>query len=313
MPRLDPSAKGVFVISATPFSDTGALDLEGADRLIEFYLERGVDGLTSLGIMGEAPKLTDDEAKTFAAHVLERVNGRVPVIVGASSPGFASMASLGEAVMDAGAAGVMIQPPATAAKGDDAVLGYCRKVSETLGPDVPWVLQDFPLLSNVPMSAGLILRILAECESCVMLKHEDWPGLDKLSAVRKAHDEGARRVSILTANGGVFFPFELIRGADGTMTGFAYPEMLTGVYRHFLADEREAMLDLFDLYLPLVRYEQQPGLGLAARKYVLWRRGALASPAARAPAPILTPEAQAELEWLMQRLDGGLAAHSREP
>jgi 4-hydroxy-tetrahydrodipicolinate synthase len=309
MPRLDPSAKGVFVISATPFTDTGALDLEGADRLIEFYLERGVDGLTILGIMGEAPKLTDDEAKTFAAHVLRRVDGRVPVIVGASSPGFASMASLTEAVMDEGAAGVMIQPPATAAKGDDAVLGYCRKVSETLGPDVPWVLQDFPLLSNVPMSAGLILRILAECESCVMLKHEDWPGLDKLSAIRRAHDEGARRVSILTANGGVFFPFELIRGADGTMTGFAYPEMLTGVYRHFLAGEREAMLDLFDLYLPLARYEQQPGLGLAARKYVLWRRGALVSPAARAPAPTITPEAQAEVEWLMQRLDRGLAAH----
>ncbi len=309
MPRLDPSAKGVFVISATPFTDTGALDLGGTDRLIEFYLERGVDGLTILGIMGEAPKLTDAEAKTFAAHVIKRVNGRVPVIVGASSPGFAAMASLTEAVMDAGAAGVMIQPPATAAKGDDAVLAYCRTVSETLGPDVPWVLQDFPLLSAVPISAGLILRILADCESCVMLKHEDWPGLDKLSAIRWAQDEGARRVSILTANGGVFFPFELIRGADGTMTGFAYPEMLTGVYRHFLADEREAMLDLFDLYLPLVRYEQQPGLGLAARKYVLWRRGALANPAARAPAPTLTPEAQAELEWLMQRLDRGLAAH----
>jgi 4-hydroxy-tetrahydrodipicolinate synthase len=306
MPRLDPSTKGVFIIAATPFTETGALDLDSADRLVEFYLERGVDGLTILGIMGEAPKLTDEEAKSFARHVIRRVAGRVPVIVGASSPGFAAMASLTEAVMEAGAAGVMIQPPATAAKGDDAVLGYCRKVSETLGPGVPWVLQDFPLLSNVPMSASLILRIMADCPSCVMLKHEDWPGLDKLSAIREAHDAGARRVSILTANGGVFFPFELIRGADGTMTGFAYPEMLTGVYQRFLAGEREAMLDLFDLYLPLVRYEQQPGLGLAARKYVLWRRGALLSPTARAPAPALTMEAQAELDWLMLRLERGL-------
>ena len=309
MPHLDTGTKGVFIISATPFTEAGALDLAGADRLIEFYLERGVDGLTILGIMGEAPKLTAEEAETLARHVIARVAGRVPVIVGASSPGFASMAALTRAVMDAGAAGVMIQPPATSAKGDDAVLGYCRKVSETLGPDTPWVLQDFPLLSNVPMSAGLIRRVMAECENCVMLKHEDWPGLDKLSAIRAAEAEGARRVSILTANGGVFFPFELIRGADGTMTGFAYPEMLTGVYRHFLEGEREAMLDLFDLYLPLVRYEQQPGLGLAARKYVLWRRGALPSPTARAPAPVLTPEVQAELDWLMQRLERGLQAH----
>ena len=310
MHRLDETAKGVFIIAATPFTETGALDLAAADRLIAFYLERGVDGLTILGMMGEAPKLTDDEAKAFARHVLRRVGGRVPVVVGASAPGFAAMAALTEAVMDAGAAGVMVQPPATAARGDDAILGYCQKVTETLGPAVPWVLQDLPLVSSVPMSAGLIRRIIADCPTCVMLKHEDWPGLDKLTAVRAAEAKGERRVSILAANGGLFLPFELIRGADGTMTGFAYPEMLTGVYRLFLDGERERMLDLFDLYLPLVRFEAQPGLGLAIRKYILWRRGALASPATRAPAPTLTPDTQAEIEWLMQRLERGLAAHS---
>ena len=309
MHRLDETAKGVFIIAATPFTDAGALDLAAVDRLVAFYLDRGVHGLTILGMMGEAPKLTDDEALAFATAVLRRVDGRVPVVVGASAPGFAAMAALSKAVMDAGAAGIMVQPPATAAKGDDAVLGYCRKVAETLGNDVPWVLQDFPLVSSVPMSAGLIRRIVEACPNCVMLKHEDWPGLDKLSAVRAAEDAGARRISILTANGGIFLPFELIRGADGTMTGFAYPEMLVGVYERFLAGEREAMLDLFDLYLPLVRFEQQPGLGLAARKYVLWRRGALASPAFRAPGPALTQDTQAEIEWLMQRLERGLANH----
>jgi 4-hydroxy-tetrahydrodipicolinate synthase len=310
MHRLDETAKGVFIIAATPFTETGALDLAAADRLVEFYLERGVDGLTILGMMGEAPKLTEAEAFTFARHVLARVGGRVPVVVGASAPGFAAMAALAEVAMAAGAAGVMVQPPATAAKGDDAILGYCLKVTETLGPAVPWVLQDFPLVSSVPMSAALIRRIMATCASCVMLKHEDWPGLDKLTAVRAAEANGERRVSILSANGGLFLPFELIRGADGTMTGFAYPEMLVEVYRRHLAGEREAMLDLFDLYLPLVRFEQQPGLGLAVRKYVLWRRGALASPATRAPSPVLTPDTQAEIEWLMQRLERGLAAHS---
>ena len=310
MHHLDETAKGVFIIAATPFTETGGLDLAGADRLIEFYLDRGVDGLTILGMMGEAPKLTEDEARTFARHVLNRVAGRVPVVVGASAPGFAAMASLTQVVMDAGAAGVMVQPPATAAKGDDAILGYCLKVAETLGDTVPWVLQDFPLVSSVPMSAGLIRRIMAECPTCVMLKHEDWPGLDKLTAVRAAEADGERRISILSANGGLFLPFELIRGADGVMTGFAWPEMLTGVYRLFLDGERERMLDLFDLYLPLVRFEQQPGLGLAARKYALWRRGALACPATRAPAPSLTPDTQAEIEWLMQRLERGLAAHA---
>lgn len=304
MPRLDANTSGVFIIAATPFTDDGALDLAATDRLIAFYLERGVDGITILGMMGEAAKLTSGETSTFARHVLRRVDGAVPVVVGASAPGFAAMAELAREAMGEGAAGVMIQPPATAAKGDEAVLAYCTTVAETLGEATPWVLQDFPLASAVPMSAGLIRAIIEEAPSCVMLKHEDWPGLDKLSAVRAAEAEGARRVSIFAGNGGLFLPFELIRGADGAMTGFAYPEMLVEVVRLFRAGQREAMLDLFDLYLPLARFEQQPGLGLAARKYILWRRGALASPALRAPGPALSPDTQAELEWLMRRLAG---------
>ncbi|MEZ5862366.1 MAG: dihydrodipicolinate synthase family protein [Geminicoccaceae bacterium] len=312
MQRLDSSARGVFIIAATPFAEDGRLDLAATDRLIEFYLEKGVHGMTILGVMGEAPKLTDAEAKAFARHVLGRVAGRVPVVVGVSAPGFAAMRSLTQAVMGDGAAGVMVQPPASSAKGDDAVLGYCRKVAETLGEAVPWVLQDFPLLASVPMSAGLIRRVMDGCPNAVMLKHEDWPGLDKLAAVRAAEADGARRVSILTGNGGVFLPFELERGADGAMTGFAYPEMLVEVCRLCALGEREAMLDLFDCYLPLVRYEQQPGLGLAARKYVLWRRGALACPATRDPAPRLTEASRAELDWLMRRLDNALDHQRKE-
>lgn len=310
MPLLDSTARGVFVIAATPFKPDGALDLAAADRLIEFYIDSDANGMTILGMMGEAPKLTDEEARSFARHVLGRVNGRVPVVVGVSAAGFAAMGSLSRTVMEHGAAGVMVQPPAAAAKGDEAVLGYCRRVTETLGDAVPWVLQDFPLASAVPMSAKLIRRIVKDCPTAVMLKHEDWPGLDKLQAVRAAESQGARRISILTGNGGIFLPFELIRGADGAMTGFAFPEMLVEVCRLFAAGEAEAMLDLFDVYLPLVRFEQQPGLGLAVRKYVLWRRGALADPAMRAPAPTLTPESQAEIEWLMRRLEQGLAARS---
>ncbi len=312
MPHLDASARGVFIIAATPFAPDGRLDLVATDRLIEFYLEKGVDGLTILGMMGEAPKLTDEEARTFALHVLGRIDGRVPVVVGASAPGFAPMRALGEVVMDAGAAGLMVQPPATAARGDDMVLGYCRMVAETLGEATPWVLQDFPLASGVPMSAVLIRRIMAACPNVVMLKHEDWPGLDKLSALRAAEAEAGSRVSILTGNGGIFLPFELARGADGAMTGFAYPEMLVEVCRLHALGEKEAMLDLFDRYLPLVRYEQQPGLGLVARKYVLWRRGALACPAARMPAPRLTEEAMAEIDWLMRRLERSLDRQTEE-
>ena len=297
------SARGVFIIAATPFDSSGRLDLDSASRLVEFYLERGVSGITVLGMMGEAPKLTQEESRTLACHYLRRVDGRVPVIVGVSAPGFASMAELGEQVMDAGAAGLMIQPPATAARGDDAVLAYLARAVKAIGADTPWVLQDFPLASQVPMSAALIMRIVESHPSLGMLKHEDWPGLDKLSAVRAA---AGRRLSILTGNGGIFLPFELMRGADGAMTGFAYPEMLVGVCAHHRAGRIEQMHDLFDLYLPLVRYEQQPGLGLAARKYVLKRRGAIASDRVRAPGAVLSEASRREIDWLCQRLEARL-------
>jgi 4-hydroxy-tetrahydrodipicolinate synthase len=293
-------ARGVFLIAATPFRDDGALDLTGLDRLIDWYLGHGVDGLTILGQLGEAPKLTDEESLRVVRQVLDRVAGRVPVIVGVSSPGYASLAQLARRSREAGAAGVMVAPPGTL-KGDEAVEAYCREVAARLD-DTPWVLQDFPLAGGPPMSAALIRKIAQACPNLVVLKHEDWPGLDKITALRRQEEaEGARRLAILCGHGGILLPHELLRGADGAMTGFSFPEMLVEVCRLVAAGRVDAALDRYDTYLPLVRYEQQPGLGLAVRKYVLWKRGALPSPTLRAPAPKLTPETRAEVDRLLER------------
>lgn len=289
MNKLDATARGVFLITVTPFTPEGALDLESTDRMVDFALDRGVAGLTVLGIMGEAAKLTADEARTFVGRVLARVGGRVPVVVGASAPGFAPMRELTDSVMAQGAAGVMVAPPHTL-RGDDAIAAYFEMVQATLGDAVPWVLQDHPVATGVQMSAKVILRIIASAPGCVMLKHEDCPGLAKLSAIRAASDAGgARRISILTGNGGgLFLPEELRRGADGAMTGFAYPEMMVGVCRAHEAGDLERAQDLFDAYLPLARYEQQPGIGLAVRKHILAERGVIASAHIRRPGPALS-------------------------
>ena len=307
---LTSEAKGVYIIAATPFREDGAIDHPGLDRLVDWYLASGVDGMTILGQLGEAPKLTGGESVQVARQVLARIDGRVPVVVGVSAPGYAAMAELTRTVMDAGAAGVMVAPPGTL-RGDDAILSYCREAIERIGGDVPWVLQDFPLAGGPPMSAGLVRRIAEACPSMAVLKHEDWPGLDKITAVRRQEAEGARRLSILCGHGGIFLPHELARGADGAMTGFSYPEMLVEVCRLMAAGRQDAAFDLYDLSLPLVRYEQQPGLGLAVRKHVLWRRGALASPTLRAPAPRLSDATRAEVDGLLARLERRLGAAVR--
>jgi 4-hydroxy-tetrahydrodipicolinate synthase len=297
---LDTNANGVYVIAVTPFTETGALDLASIDRMVDFYLACGVTGITVLGMMGEAPKLTQAESVALTRRVVER--SKLPVVVGVSAPGFASMAELTKAVMDAGAAGVMIAPVSTV-RTDDQILVYYRNAAEAIGTHVPFAVQDYPYSTGVVFAPGVIARIVAELSSCVMLKHEDWPGLDKITALRGLIEAGKmRRISILTGNGGLFLPQEMERGADGAMTGYAFPEMLVEVVRLIGRGERAAAHDLFDAHLPLLRYEQQPGLGLAVRKYVLKRRGAIASDAQRKPAGRLAPESVAEIEWMLGRL-----------
>jgi 4-hydroxy-tetrahydrodipicolinate synthase len=305
---LDATAKGVYLITVTPFTDAGALDLPSTDRMVDFCLEAGVTGLTVLGIMGEATKLTAEESRTYVKQVLARVAGRVPVVVGASAAGFAPMKELTQSVMDLGASGVMVAPPPTL-KTDDQIVSYFDMVSETLGPNVPWVLQDHPVSTGVQMSASVVLRIIKNSPTCVMLKHEDCPGLAKMSAYRAASDKGdAKRISILTGNGGgLFLPEELSRGADGAMTGFAYPEMMVDVVRAHAAGDVERAHDLFDAYLPLSRYEQQAGIGLAVRKHLLAQRGVIASAAIRKPGPKLSAADLADLDRLVKRQTRRLA------
>ena len=308
MNELNASATGVYLITVTPFTDSGALDLASTDRMVDFCLESGVTGLTVLGIMGEATKLTAEESRAFVKQVLARVAGRVPVVVGASAPGFAPMRELTETVMAMGAAGVMVAPPSTM-RTDDQIVAYFDMVNETLGKDVPWVLQDHPVSTGVQMSTAVILRILKSSPTCVMLKHEDCPGLAKLSAVRAASERGdLARISILTGNGGgLFLPEELTRGADGAMTGFAWPEMMVDVCRAHAAGDIEKAHDIFDAYLPLARYEQQAGIGLAVRKHILAERGVIASAAIRKPGPKLSALDIADIARLTARQTRRLA------
>lgn len=301
---LDEAARGVFTIAATPFLPDGALDEASLDTMTDFYEERGATGLTILGIMGEAGKLSAEES----ARVIERVCGRasVPVIVGVSAPGFAAIEALSKVAMDKGAAGVMVAPPASL-KTDAQIVTCFQTVADRLG-DTPWVLQDFPLVTNVVIDPSVILNIIDTCPTMKMLKHEDWPGLEKIATLRKASDAGGRRISILCGNGGQFLLEEMIRGADGAMTGFAYPEMMRDVVRLMSEGQENAARDVFDAYLPLIRYESQPGLGLAIRKYILAKRGAIAHPTVRAPGPKLSDASVAEIEALIARQESRLAS-----
>ena len=301
--KLTADAKGVYVIAATPFTDAGAIDFASIDRLVEFYLGCGVDGMTILGVMGEFQKLSESETMEVARRFLKATRGRIPVVVGVSNPGTDQLVRLAGGAMEAGAAGVMMMPIA-GLKTDEAVSGYMSGVLGALGTSIPVCVQDYPQLSGVWFSAGCFAGLVDRFEQIVMFKHEEAPGLRKLSAIRTLCDGSSRRrISILCGNGGIHLPQEYLRGADGAMTGFAFPEMLVEMDRLFGAGKPEEAEDLNDLYLPLIRHELQPGIGLAIRKEILRRRGAIASAAVRAPGPKLDRMDMAEIDRLLARLE----------
>jgi 4-hydroxy-tetrahydrodipicolinate synthase len=304
--RLDESAAGVYVIAVTPFTDTGAVDETSIDRVTEFYLEKGVSGITILGMMGESHKLNYEESQQVMTRYLNRVDGRVPVVVGVSNPGTDPLVQFANEAMDAGAAGLMLAPVNTV-RTEEQIFGYYSSVLDRL-KDAPVVLQDYPFTTGVNISVDTLLRIFERYPSVVMLKHVDWPGLAKLTRLRAA---AGRQVSILVGNGGLYLPQELARGANGAMTGFAFPEMLVEVCDQFAKGNHDLGEDIYNAYLPLLRYEAQPVVGIAIRKETLRRRGAIASAHVRAPGPRLSAEDHRDLNRLIERQERRLAGEAK--
>jgi 4-hydroxy-tetrahydrodipicolinate synthase len=308
--RIDQSARGVYVIAATPFTAEGAVDHDSTRRLVDFYLSRGADGLTALGMMGEQQKLSPEESFTFVETFLKRVDARVPVIVGAATPWLDNLKAFAARMMDLGAAAIMVAPM-QGLRSDEQIYNFFNQVCSVLD-GIPVVLQDYPQTTGVYMAPSLISRMIDEFDNIVMFKHEDYPGLAKLSTVRRHGESKGRRVPILVGNGAIHYPQELARGADGAMTGFSFPEMTVDVYELWRQGKSEEAETLYDAYLPMVRHELQPGMGLAIRKYVLARRGAIATDHVRLPGPKLSAEDKAEIDHLIRRLERRLAELGRQ-
>ena len=295
-------SKGVIAIATTPFDEKNYIDYESVESLADYYLESGVSGVTILGVMGEAHKLNIEEQKSLIKKYSDKLRNKVPVIVGVSNPGIDNLELLSKFSMDAGASGVMVSGN-NGLKNDDHIKTYFNQVLERTR-DIPVCLQDYPPTTNVYFSETVINNLIKDHPSIQMFKHEDCPGHNKLSRLIKYREEKLNRnYSIFVGNGGLYVPQELRRGADGIMTGFAFIEMLVNVFDLFNNNSKENSEDLFDLYLPLIRHEQQFGIGLALRKFILQKRGVIKFSKVRAPGPALTYEDIQEMNNLLKRLE----------
>jgi 4-hydroxy-tetrahydrodipicolinate synthase len=291
---------GVCTITLTPFTEEGDVDLGGIDSLARLYLDSGVHGLTILGIMGEAHKLSDAERSIVMQRYLEAAGDHVPVVVGCSAAATKVTIEWAREAEEIGAAAVMVAPPNNV-RNLDLVFEHYRRVAEAVS--LPVVVQDEPVNTGVVMPAAFIARVVNEIEGCRYVKLEEAPTTIKITSLLEKIED---RVGIFGGLGGMYFYEELSRGAVGIMTGFAYQEILVRTYELFSKGEKREAREHFFRYLPLIRFEAQLGVGgVSIRKEVFKLRGAISSSHVRFPAPALDEETLRELEELVGLL--GLA------
>lgn len=293
---MTPKITGIFNIMATPFAADTTLDLPSLRQLVEFQLDKGAYGLTILGVLGEAAKMSVDERRQVVETVIETVAGRVPVVVGTSHEDLATCISLSKAAFAAGAAGVMIAPPRMNKPTDNQIIGLYSDIAAQI--DQPIVVQDFPPVNGVFMSADMLAHLAENIPNARYLKLEDPPLMEKIGAIRARTD----KFEIFGGLGGMFLLEELRRGASGTMTGFAFTEILVAVFKAFQAGDHARAEAIFDKYLPLIRYENQPIINLTIRKELLYRRGAIASATLRNPFAPIDAGTHDEIGWILQRV-----------
>jgi len=287
---------GVYTVVPTPFTADGSLDLPSLERLVSFLASTGIEGVLVPGVMGEAPKLVPDERRAVVEASI-RAAGGMPVVVGVTHPSVAGTRTLAQSAQAAGAAAVLIAPPRLdRAAGDDVLVSYFA--DSAAGLELEVVLQDHPASSGVPLPVELVARIVAAAPQVRSIKLEDPPTPPKVARIRDEVPE----LKVFGGLGGVFFLEELARGAHGTMTGFAFPELLLEVWRAHASGDTDAAAETFFRVLPLIRFEFQEAIGLGIRKELYVLRGLIADAHVREPAPPLDEGTFRELRALLERL-----------
>jgi 4-hydroxy-tetrahydrodipicolinate synthase len=297
MPPID--FQGVYPILATPFRDDESLDLESLDRLIRFMARMGVDGVTVLGVLGEANRMLDREREQVVRTAVQAAQGRIPIIVGTSHSGTQAALGLSQMAQELGAQAVMVTPHAEAVPSDERVFEYYRAIAS--GIRIPIILQDHPASTAVHMSVPLILRMIAELPGIAALKEEAVPTAPKIRALLQGM--GPRKVPILTGLGALYAQFDLEAGSAGFNTGFAFPEPLMAMVKAARSGDWARVRALYTRFLPLIVFEQQPGV--AIRKEILRLRGVLGSNHARHPGATIQPAVAERLRELIEQVMPG--------
>jgi 4-hydroxy-tetrahydrodipicolinate synthase len=287
--------EGVISVLPTPFTPEGVLDRNSLRRIVQLFLKAGVNGFTALGVTSEVSKLTETEKRQIIETVLQEVDGKVPVVVGTTADATHTCIESSQIAMSLGASAIMVSPPRMPKLNSEAVLRHYKTLSERL--QAPIVIQDYPPVSGYSMEAPLLVRIAREVSTAIAIKLEDAPTPVKIARIRDLAEDSS--FAIFGGLGGMYLLEELLAGADGAMTGFAIPEILIEVLSNFRSGNIEKAKEVFYRYVAIMRFEFQEGIGMAIRKEILRRRGAIEFGVIRGPGSNLDPSTMRALDELL--------------
>jgi 4-hydroxy-tetrahydrodipicolinate synthase len=289
---------GIHFMLPTPFDENGDVDAASLNTLVNAARSAKCRGVVTLGVMGEAHRLIDSERLPIIEAVKDAAGEDLTVTVGVSAESGRAVAERVKEAQLAGATAVMIAPAKLAKTNPQSTFSYYAAAQDVT--QVPIVVQDLPEQTGVHMDPAFIAKLHSELPDAKYLKLEDPPTPQKVTRVKEATNGS---MGIFGGLGGAFFFEELRRGAVGTMTGFAYPEVLVAIHRYMSEGETERARSIFYKWLPIIRYENSAGVSLAIRKEIMKRRGFVSRADVRPPTPPVGDDTLDELTDLMNSLD----------
>lgn len=290
---MSDSFAGIFPIVLTTFDESYEVDESSQFALVNYLIECGVHGLAIFGNASEGYCLSESEKTRLMPLIIREARGRVPVFVSTGHTGTHVAAQLSKAAEEAGADGLMVLPPYYLKPTAEDLFGYYKAISDSVS--IPVMIQDAPMLTGVNIGAPQMARMARECANVRYTKVEAPPTAMKVSEVKQAAGDD---LVIFGGLNGHFFIEELQRGARGTMPGSDMTPMFVKVWNDYEAGRIKEARAEFNRWLPLIRFELQPGLGVSAMKHNLKAAGVIKHTTVRPPTRSLDPAGIEELQQI---------------
>jgi 2-keto-3-deoxy-L-arabinonate dehydratase len=301
----DRELRGVYPILATPFDEEGRLDLTSQARLVHYLIDQGAHGLGLFGNASEGYALTGEERRQLLKLIVTETAGRVPLVVSSGHTGTDAAVELSREAEALGADALMVLPPYFLKTDGDGLMFYFDAISRAV--NIPIMVQDAPLMTQVAMPPALLARMTREIEHVTCAKVEAPPTAPKVTDVLNLTDG---KLTVFGGLNGQFFIEEVDRGALGVMPGSDMTAMYVSVWDALRSGERTKAWEIFTRALPLIRFELQPGMGVSAMKHNLVAEGILRSALVRHPTASLKAESLKELAFLRDFVREGAAARA---